>query len=145
MILDDVKADAAKMAEFEREWETATVAKAWREITASPEYAAAFKRYYEQRRRETPARIPYEYQTYVHLREAHARGMQAFRQAFQAYLATKKSSTPPICKKTSSTPCAPSLPAGGGLPVRRRSRCAPICVRMRRGLSKRPQDGSKQP
>jgi len=50
MILDDVKADAAKAVELKREWETATVARAWREFAASAKYRAAFKHYYEQRR-----------------------------------------------------------------------------------------------
>ena len=70
------------MAELEREWETATVARAWREFAASREYRAAFERYYEQRRQEDPIGNPVDYQTYVRLGEAHAQGKQAFRAAF---------------------------------------------------------------
>jgi predicted PurR-regulated permease PerM len=90
MILDDVKADAAKMVELKREWETATVARAWREFSASAEYRAAFKHYYEQRRQEDPAGIPFDYRTYVGLGKAHAQGKQAFGAAFRAYLAVEE-------------------------------------------------------
>lgn len=89
MILADVKADPVKLAEFQREWKTATVIREWQEFTASPEYRAEFKQYYEQRRQDDPA-IPFDYQTYVSLSEAHAQGQQAFRKAFQAYAAAEQ-------------------------------------------------------
>jgi predicted PurR-regulated permease PerM len=90
MILDDIQADKAKLAELEREWETATTAKAWREFAASPEYAAAFEQYYRQHHADDPTRIPFDYQTYVSLRDAYAQGMQAFRAAFRAHAAIEE-------------------------------------------------------
>ena len=90
MILDDAKADAAKLTELKREWETATVARAWREFAASAEYRAAFEHYYKQRRQEDPIGIPFDYQTYVRLGKAHAQGKQAFQAAFQAHLAAEE-------------------------------------------------------
>jgi len=90
MILDDVKADAAKLAELERDWETATVARDWRQFAASPEYAAAFRQYYEQRRQDDPIVLPFDYQTYVGLREARNQGKQAFRAAFHDHVAAEE-------------------------------------------------------
>jgi predicted PurR-regulated permease PerM len=90
MILEDVKADATKLARLKQEWETATVARAWRRFADSAEYAAAFKRYYEQRRQDNPLRIHFDYPTYARLAEAHAQGKQAFQAAFKAYLAAEK-------------------------------------------------------
>ncbi|MCG6863009.1 MAG: AI-2E family transporter [Chromatiaceae bacterium] len=90
MILDDVKADAAKLAGLKREWETATVARAWRELAASAEYRAAFEHYYEQRRQEDPIGIPFDYRTYVALGEAHGQGKQVFGAAFRKYLAAEE-------------------------------------------------------
>jgi predicted PurR-regulated permease PerM len=90
MILENVKADATKLARLKQEWETATVARAWRRFADSAEYAAAFRRYYEQRRQDNPIRIHYDYRTYARLAEAHAQGKQAFHVAFEAYLAAEK-------------------------------------------------------
>jgi hypothetical protein len=49
---------------------TLTAADEWQRFTASPQYQAAFERYFEQRRRADPVAIPYDYPTYLALSAA---------------------------------------------------------------------------
>jgi len=63
------------------EWEQAQVAARWRELHASPEYADAFKRWFESPEGRA-LKVPYDLDLYLALREAYREGAAAFGQVF---------------------------------------------------------------
>lgn len=83
--LDAASARAAEparedLARLEREWREELVQKRVAELRHSPEYDKQFEKYYESRRRENPTGIPYDFESYVRLREAYPEGLKRFAQ-----------------------------------------------------------------
>lgn len=66
------------MARLERQWREEVIRRKIIDLKHSPEYEKQFHEYFDAHRKENPGAIPYDYDAYVKLREAHPKGLKVF-------------------------------------------------------------------
>lgn len=80
-LLAEVKKVRPNLARYESEWHDLMVAKEVAALKQSAIYQKEFESWYNDRRKENPKGIPFDFPTYMSLREARKKGKEAFSKA----------------------------------------------------------------
>ena len=78
LILKDVRSDPVTLAELRKEWEQYAIAAKLATFRESKQYQLDFKEFYQNRRRENEAAVPYDYELFEKLRSAYGQSQKAF-------------------------------------------------------------------
>ena len=89
LALRDLDAQPAARAKLVEEWENAEAAEQWQRLRASPDYADAFRKWFDGPQGRA-IQIPYDADTFLALRDAYAEGAAVFKEVYQA----RESQTP---------------------------------------------------
>ena len=83
----EVAQDPMRLTRLQREWRTNQLAQLWDEAQRSPRFQQQFRALYEESRKSRPQAFPYDYDSYLQLKEAYSRGKIAFIAALSRSLA----------------------------------------------------------
>lgn len=80
-VLDELRQDPAQLGKLYARWKDIEVANRLAQLRASPAYLEEFRRFFEERRAQSPAALPFDFETYRKLDQAYPKGEKAFAQA----------------------------------------------------------------
>ena len=78
LILQDVRSDSVALGQLRQEWESYVTAAKLTDFRGSSQYQQDFKQFYQNRRRENEAAVPFDYDLFEQLKVAYGKGKQAF-------------------------------------------------------------------
>ncbi|MFO0948423.1 MAG: AI-2E family transporter [Planctomycetota bacterium] len=73
-----VKEDPVLLGKLHDEWKDAVVRRQLADLRDSPEYTKSFREYYDTKRKVEPSGFPFDFDTFLQLRDAYPQGEQAF-------------------------------------------------------------------
>jgi len=92
LALKDLKAHPAERDKLVAEWGDAVVAEQWHRLQVSPAYRDAFRDWFTGQQGKAEV-MPYDYATYLALRDAYPKGMAAFNPLYQSRVARATENT----------------------------------------------------
>ena len=78
LIFQDVRSDSVALGQLRQEWEAYATSSRLAEFRGSKQYKLDFKQFYQNRRRENEAAVPFDYDLFELLRTAYGKGRDEF-------------------------------------------------------------------
>ena len=78
LIFQDVRSDSVALGQLRQEWESYATASKLAAFRSSKQYQLDFKQFYQNRRRENEAAVPFDYDLFVRLQTAYGKGKDEF-------------------------------------------------------------------
>ena len=78
LIFQDVRSDSVALGQLRQEWESYVTASKLASFRGSKQYQQDFKQFYQNRRRENEAAVPFNYDLFEQLRTAYGKGKDEF-------------------------------------------------------------------